>query len=527
MSTLFFEKPGYEKRKLDIDGRVYDVFLRSQVSERAEAPRLLVVSYLPDKKTIGLLRRCIETIQKFTDTPHELWIIDNNSPLENIEWLDRIDGINLALSRTQPKGGGSYANAIGLEIGRRVIDQNAKYLMTLHQDTAACKMGWLRYLLSKFDDKTRAVGVRLDDNRVKEGILHVLGYVIDFQLFKKLNLDFFPELPAFDVGDKAIVGLKKAGYRIFATPNSIWDKSVVEKMPTDSPYRDFGVDRSADDVGRVIFMHLGRGVYKSIGACADTGKSIGMWETFIEKHLFPEKGAAEKLKRRLFSDAGYSLRRYFVDKFFVENMYRFRDGAKILDIGGKKTGKRGLFDIGKYPVRVEYANIDAATRPDHLCDAAKIPVGDGSFDGVILAETLEHVRDPKAVLTESFRVLKPGGTLLATAPFMYHVHADPKDYGRYTEYYFREVLQEIGFKNIRVAKQGGYYSVLANILKMRLLGMDDAGSLFAKMKKRLLAFFITWFQKKALVWDGEAGFCRTDIGAGHTTEYGIVCEKKE
>jgi len=525
MRTEFFEKPGYVKSRLDIDGHAYDIRFKRQVSENRDAPKLLVVSYLPDKRAIGLLRCCIETIRKFTDTPYEIWIIDNDSPAKNIAWLDEVSGINLVLSRTRPAGGGSYANAIGLEIGRRLIDQDSKYLMTLHQDIAVCKEGWLRYLLSKFDAKTAAVGVRLDDNRVKEGILHVLGYIVDFQVFRKLNLDFFPALPEFDVGDKAIVGMKKAGYSIFATPNTIWDKGVAERLPGDSPYKDFNVDRSVDDDGDVIFMHLGRGVQKATGARTDAGKSIGMWESFIASSLLPEKGEVEKLKRKLFSDVNYSVRRYFVDRFFIENIHRFRRGARVLDIGGKKTKKRGVFDIGKYPVRVEYANIDASTEPDYLCDATAIPAEDGSFDGAILAEVLEHVREPKAVLAESFRVLKPGGKLLITVPFMFHVHADPADYGRYTEYYLRETFSEIGFRNIEIEKQGGYYCVLANILKMRLMKMDARSGLFMMLKKAIFAFVLARLQKKALAWDRRGSFAESGAGAGHTLGYGVCCEK--
>ncbi|TMC46506.1 MAG: methyltransferase domain-containing protein, partial [Chloroflexi bacterium] len=41
---------------------------------------------------------------------------------------------------------------------------------------------------------------------------------------------------------------------------------------------------------------------------------------------------------------------------------------------------------------------------------------DGSFDTVISCETIEHLPDPRAAIAEFWRVLKPGGRLLLTAP---------------------------------------------------------------------------------------------------------------
>jgi 2-polyprenyl-3-methyl-5-hydroxy-6-metoxy-1,4-benzoquinol methylase len=41
---------------------------------------------------------------------------------------------------------------------------------------------------------------------------------------------------------------------------------------------------------------------------------------------------------------------------------------------------------------------------------------DGEFDLVILWHVLEHVRSPRAMLTEVARILKPGGTLLVAVP---------------------------------------------------------------------------------------------------------------
>ncbi len=54
-------------------------------------------------------------------------------------------------------------------------------------------------------------------------------------------------------------------------------------------------------------------------------------------------------------------------------------------------------------------------------DKASIECPDSSFDGAVCVEVLEHLFDPLKAARELFRVLKPGGVLVATVPnFGYH-----------------------------------------------------------------------------------------------------------
>jgi ubiquinone/menaquinone biosynthesis C-methylase UbiE len=46
-------------------------------------------------------------------------------------------------------------------------------------------------------------------------------------------------------------------------------------------------------------------------------------------------------------------------------------------------------------------------------DGRDLPLADGSFDAVVLHRVLSHVPGPERVLTEAFRVLRPGGWLVA------------------------------------------------------------------------------------------------------------------
>ena len=52
----------------------------------------------------------------------------------------------------------------------------------------------------------------------------------------------------------------------------------------------------------------------------------------------------------------------------------------------------------------------------HLDPDAPLPLDDSHFDLVLCAETLEHVRDGQLLLSETRRVLRPGGTLALTTP---------------------------------------------------------------------------------------------------------------
>jgi 2-polyprenyl-3-methyl-5-hydroxy-6-metoxy-1,4-benzoquinol methylase len=227
----------------------------------------------------------------------------------------------------------------------------------------------------------------------------------------------------------------------------------------------------------------------------------------------------------LLSDDWYSLRRYFVDDFFTRNIGHFRTGASILDMGGKKKGKRGRFDIGKYPLQVRYANIEPSTEPDYLCDIISVPEKNESFDGVILSEVLEHVPDPGRVLSEAVRLLRPGGCLLLCTPFHFQVHADPLDFGRYTDEWYRTTLSALACTNISIEKQGLFFAVCANMLKQFFL----EARLVNKPQNRLLRWmvnkFARWFIRNSFRWDQKPFVSKNAVLGNYTTGFGVVCYK--
>ena len=63
----------------------------------------------------------------------------------------------------------------------------------------------------------------------------------------------------------------------------------------------------------------------------------------------------------------------------------------------------------------------------------RIPKEDNAFDTILCIAVLEHVENPEEVVPELYRVLKPGGNLIASVPFLQPEHKVPKDYQRYTK----------------------------------------------------------------------------------------------
>ncbi|HEC35045.1 MAG TPA: SAM-dependent methyltransferase [Anaerolineae bacterium] len=87
-------------------------------------------------------------------------------------------------------------------------------------------------------------------------------------------------------------------------------------------------------------------------------------------------------------------------------------------------------------------------------DAHDLPFPDNLFDAVLVEEMLEHCRSPHQVANEIWRVLKPGGKLILTAPFLFPMHDRPHDYFRFTEFGLRHLFRNFEHVSIRPHHSG-------------------------------------------------------------------------
>lgn len=168
--------------------------------------------------------------------------------------------------------------------------------------------------------------------------------------------------------------------------------------------------------------------------------------------------------------------------------------GSIVDLGcGTMPYKKFLFSE-----KIEtYIGVDlkeADYQPDIYWDGKTIPLSDSSADFVIATEFFEHYFETELVLSEIKRILKPGGTLFFTVPWVWPLHEVPYDYHRFTPFALGKKVELVGFSNSVIKPLGGvnYHFALS-------LSLWFENSLSLKKQAILKPFarqIITWLMKR-------------------------------
>ena len=90
----------------------------------------------------------------------------------------------------------------------------------------------------------------------------------------------------------------------------------------------------------------------------------------------------------------------------------------------------------------------------------KLKFKSNCYHNLVIFNVLEHLISPTKSLRELNRILKKGGLLIGSTPFLYQVHGAPNDYLRFTTDYLIYEFKKKNFKAIYV-KELGYGPFLA------------------------------------------------------------------
>ncbi len=150
------------------------------------------------------------------------------------------------------------------------------------------------------------------------------------------------------------------------------------------------------------------------------------------------------------------------DRWIAQQASKLPAGTRLLDVGAGSCPYQNLFAHCEYrsqdlqPLQGEQLRFGGYGHIDYVSDLASIPVPESSFDAVLCTEALEHHPEPIKVVQELARIVRPGGTLILTAPLGSGIHQEPYHfYGGYTPWWYERFLTAAGFEDIRVEPNEG------------------------------------------------------------------------
>ncbi len=207
------------------------------------------------------------------------------------------------------------------------------------------------------------------------------------------------------------------------------------------------------------------------------------------------------------------------------------DASKVLDAGAGEGYYRKLFKQGSYWA-VDFGKVKKAYgKIDVISNLAPLALKSGYFDIVICSQVLEHVPDPKMVLSELNRVMKPASELWISVPFYFPEHELPFDFFRYTQAGIASLLESTGFNIEEIEWLEGYHGTVSYQLylackelpfypwdypKQYVGWLVLLPMIVIKPTLLLLSYFFACLE----VWSGKY------VKGGHCKNYSILAVKK-
>lgn len=220
---------------------------------------------------------------------------------------------------------------------------------------------------------------------------------------------------------------------------------------------------------------IGPLVMKSLVSAAKASLPVGVYASLKRHHRklwWGRLRRVEPISRSFGLDRGQPIDRYYIEQFLDRhandirgNVLEFGDDHYTRQFGDNRVTHSDV-------IHVREGNPNATIVAD-LCRADHIP--SNSFDCIICTQTLMFIYDVNAAMRTLHRILKPGGSLLATVAGISQIcRADMEqwgDYWRFTPMALRRVVEsQFAPQNVDVHGAG---NVLAAVAFLHGLPLDE------------------------------------------------------
>ena len=184
---------------------------------------------------------------------------------------------------------------------------------------------------------------------------------------------------------------------------------------------------------------------------------------------------------------------YFLSKYYILRdvkiiLKKYSFTGTVLDVGcGEKPYKKYFTKVKNYD-GIDFKNYSRnkdfiAHKPDlffpkSYLESFELPFQDNYYNAVVTFQVLEHHKKPMKLISEINRIVKPGGYVLLTVPFLGGVHERPHDYQRYTEYGLKELFSTNNLNILEIMTQGSVFSTISLLLNEALNSFASKGKIY-------------------------------------------------
>ncbi len=233
-------------------------------------------------------------------------------------------------------------------------------------------------------------------------------------------------------------------------------------------------------------MNLVAGAYRSIERITPRALTRRITRSGVPRKGHVDLGdlrRPEPISRQFGFDRGLPIDRYYIERFLEAQARHIR--GRTLEVGDDTYTRRfgGNRIVHSDVLHVPPGNPEATVIAD-LTDGTGI--ASGSFDCIILTQTLHLIFDVQAAIATLHRILAPGGVVLATVPGISQI-----DRGRWRDTWFwsftvpsmtRLFGEHFGYANVEVSYAGNALAAVAfleglatdELREDELLVLDDA-----------------------------------------------------
>ena len=124
----------------------------------------------------------------------------------------------------------------------------------------------------------------------------------------------------------------------------------------------------------------------------------------------------------------------------------------------------------------------------------KLSISSKKYNNVLFFNILEHLPEYQLAFSEIYRIIKKGGFFIGSVPFIYQIHAAPRDYFRFSKQFFELNFKKYKFKKIKIKALGfgpftASYSLVYPYLKYLPL-LSQIFLLLAYILDSFIQFFV-------------------------------------